>query len=438
MKFERLFKLRYSMGFPTVQPMPDAGRAGRVVVAGAGFAGLTAAFRLWQRGLETIVVEARDRVGGRVRSVRVATGAVAELGAEWIEEDDDAIHALARELEVDLAVAGIDYRRRTAVGPMAATTEEQEEFLRSAARARGGLDREAERRLSLGEFMATVPGTDRQRATFRARLQGTFAQDLDRIALRTAGVKGTFGSHSATYFRAAQGNEALAIAMAARLPDVRLGHVIEEVQQQGAGVTMSGRSGDGSFRIEADLAVVALPAPIVAALEFAPALPPRLLTALTELPMGVASKLVVGTAEPPAPRALQDMDVPFWCYAALGADGSLREVLTSFAGSPQAQDTLRTAHGDPEPWLARLHALNPDLEFAGEPLMAAWAGDPFSRGSYSAFDNASADREAVLAEPVGRILFAGEHTAGQWSGTMEGAVRSGERSARQVLEAEAG
>src|SRR5207249_9444023 len=188
-KFERLFKLRYSMGLPTVQPIPDAGRAGRVVVAGAGFAGLTAAFRLWQQGLETVVVEARDRVGGRVRSVRVATGAVAELGAEWIEEDDDAIHALARELGVELAMAGIDYRRRTAFGPMAATAEEQEEFLRSAATARGSLDQEAERRLSLGAFIASVPGTDRQRATFRARLQGSFAQDLDRIALRTAGVK---------------------------------------------------------------------------------------------------------------------------------------------------------------------------------------------------------------------------------------------------------
>jgi monoamine oxidase len=127
------------------------------------------------------------------------------------------------------------------------------------------------------------------------------------------------------------------------------------------------------------------------------------------------------------------MDVPFWCYAALGAEGLPREVITSFAGSPQAQETLSTAQGDPEPWLARLRALNPDVEFVGKPLMAAWADDSFSRGSYSAFDNASADREEVLAEPVGRIVFAGEHTAGPWSGTMEGAVRSGERAARQVL-----
>jgi monoamine oxidase len=426
------------MGLPTVQPDPDAERAGQVVVAGAGFAGLAAAFRLRQRGLQSVVLEARDRVGGRVRSVHLANGAVAELGAEWIEEDDETLHGLARELGVDLAVAGIDYRRRTAMGPLAAGIEEQDEFLQSAAKARASLDGEAERGLSLGQFIETVPGTDRQRATFRARLQGTFAQDLGRIALRTAELKGTFGVHPATYFRTAEGNQAIAEAMAERISDVRLGHVIEEVRPNREGVTVMGRSAHGPFRVTAAAAVVALPAPITATLQFVPRLPPPLRTALAELPMGVASKLAVATAGPPSPRALQDMEVPFWCYAALGGDGLPREVITSFAGSPQAQETLRTALGDPEPWFARVRAMNTDLIFVGEPLMGAWADDPFSRGSYSAFDNPSADREGLLAEPADRVIFAGEHTAGPWSGTMEGAVRSGERAARQVAERLAG
>ena len=424
------------MGILTVQPMSDTERAHHVVVAGAGFAGLTAAYRLWQRGVQSTVVEARDRVGGRVRSVRVATGAVAELGAEWIEEDDDAIHALAGELGIELALAGIDYRRRTAVGPMAATIEEQEEFRASARRARASLDREAERGLSLAQFIQTVPGSDRQRATLRARLQGTFAQDLDRIALRTAELKGTFGAHPAAYFRASDGNQNLAVAIASRLPDVRLGNVVEAVRQDETGVELSGTSRDGPFRIGAALAVVALPAPVVSTLTFKPELPFDLRTALAEVPMGVASKLVVGTDGPPSPRALQDTEVPFWCYAALGGDGRPREVMTSFAGSPQAQATLGTAAGDPESWLDRIRAMNPDLRFVGEPLMAAWAGDGFSRGSYSAFDNPTADHESMFSRSVGRVVFAGEHTAGAWQATMEGAVRSGERAAREVLQAD--
>jgi hypothetical protein len=149
--------------------------------------------------------------------------------------------------------------------------------------------------------------------------------------------------------------------------------------------------------------------------------------------MGVASKLAIATEGAPTPRALQNLEVPFWCYAAMGGDGRPREVLTSFAGSPQAQMTLRTAEGDPGPWLARLRDMNPDLTFRGEPVLAAWADDPFAHGSYSAFDNVSMDRIAVLAEPMGRVFFAGEHTAGPWQGTMEGAVRSGQRAAAEAL-----
>jgi monoamine oxidase len=225
--------------------------------------------------------------------------------------------------------------------------------------------------------------------------------------------------------------------MAARLPEVRLNHVVEEVRQDDERVTVQGgvpgASGSGgTFRVEGAAAVVALPAPILAGLALAPGLSADQHRAIREVPMGVASKLVVATQGPPAPRALQDMEVPFWCYAALGGDDRPREVLTSFAGSPQAQITLRTAAGDADPWLARLREMNPDLTFRGDPLLAAWAGDPFTRGSYSAIDNATMDRIAVLAEPAGRVFFAGEHTAGPWQGTMEGAVRSGQRAATEV------
>ena len=425
------------MGPSTVQPKDRSRRPGSVVVVGAGLAGLAAAFQLHQHGLDVVVVEARDRVGGRVRSVRVAGGAVAELGAEWIEHDDDALQELAKRLGVPLALAGIDYRRRRAVGSLAASIDEQEAFLVRAAALRSYLDPAEERELTLGRFIELVPGTNSQRATLRARLQGTFAQDLDLVALRSAGAKGTFDLYPADYYRVAEGNQTLATEMAARLPEVHLSHVVEEVRQDGEQVTVQGAlpgasGGAGRFRVEGAAAVVALPAPIVADLAFAPGLLPDQHRAIRELPMGVASKLVVATEDSPEPRALQDMEVPFWCYAALGGNDRPREVLTSFAGSPQAQMTLRTAAGDPGPWLARLREMNPDLTFRGDPLMAAWAGDPFARGSYSAFDNASVDRIPVLAEPAGRVFFAGEYTAGSWQGTMEGAVRSGQRAAAEV------
>jgi monoamine oxidase len=78
--------------------------------------------------------------------------------------------------------------------------------------------------------------------------------------------------------------------------------------------------------------------------------------------------------------------------------------------------------------------MNPDVTFEGEPVLYAWADDPYTLGAYSAWDSASWARRDAVARPVGRIAFAGEHTAGDdHHGTMEGALRSGRRAAGQVL-----
>jgi monoamine oxidase len=79
--------------------------------------------------------------------------------------------------------------------------------------------------------------------------------------------------------------------------------------------------------------------------------------------------------------------------------------------------------------------LNPDLRFTGETRMQAWATDPLTGGAYSFWDSASWDRMPLFQQSVGRVAFAGEHTAGpEHYATMEGALRSGERAADQVLE----
>jgi monoamine oxidase len=187
--------------------------------------------------------------------------------------------------------------------------------------------------------------------------------------------------------------------------------------------------------VRADAVVVAVPPRIAARLHFEPFLPEDLAIALRELPMGLASKLAIPLEDTPAPRAVQSAEVPFWCWVANGSGGSPRRCLTSFAGSQMALDALAAADGDPAPWMERLFALNPDLVEGGEPVLASWANDPFALGAYSAWDNRSWDRMGDLDRTVGRLAFAGEHTAGpEHHGTMEGALRSGVRAARQVLQ----
>ena len=84
----------------------------RVCVIGAGFAGLAAAAALADGGLEPLVLEARERVGGRVHSRRLANGAVVELGAEFVEDDQQTLVATAARLGLAMAPAGIAYGDR--------------------------------------------------------------------------------------------------------------------------------------------------------------------------------------------------------------------------------------------------------------------------------------------------------------------------------------
>ena len=91
--------------------------------------------------------------------------------------------------------------------------------------------------------------------------------------------------------------------------------------------------------------------------------------------------------------------------------------------------------GGPATWASRIAALRPDLAVdGGRALLTTWNDDPWAGESYSALtvDVAGGDGE-IIAAPAGRVHFAGEHTAGDWAGLMEGALRSGERAAREVL-----
>ena len=89
-----------------------------------------------------------------------------------------------------------------------------------------------------------------------------------------------------------------------------------------------------------------------------------------------------------------------------------------------------------ERWLAALVALRGDLDLEPESAMlSSWHDDPWVRGAYSARTLSSPLRDDDLVNPIGPLYFAGEHTAGEWHGLMEGALRSGRRAAEQVLSA---
>ena len=252
------------------KPLPRDTNGKAVAVVGAGFAGLAAARELVDGGYGVTVLEARDRVGGRVWTVRLSNGEVAELGAEWVMPDDAEVRRWTGRFGVPLVEAGVDYRRREAPGPRGAGADDQDLFLAVADDALATIPTSEVAGLSLGTFLDALDAPGAGRDAVRMRLQGTNACELDRVALRAAGDRGSFAARPATYHRMGPGNQALADAIAASLPDVRRGNRVSSIAHDARGVTAHV---DGGEDVRADAAVVAIPVRLAARLPYDPFLP---------------------------------------------------------------------------------------------------------------------------------------------------------------------
>jgi monoamine oxidase len=400
-----------------------------VCVVGAGFAGLAAAWALRRGGADVVVLEARDRVGGRVRSRRLPNGAVAELGAEFVEHDQHVVAATAAELGVQLAPAGMSYGDREPRGgpPVSRATlrAEIDRLGRMVAERRGRLPA-----MSVAALLDELPLDPGAREAIAARIQISAAQPLDQLAATSLEHGGsTFDTHES--LRVAGGNQRLALALAERLgPAVRVGVPVEAVSWSPAGARVRA----AGATIEADACVLTIPASVMGGIAFDPPLPGWKRTELDRVAYGHAAKLHVPLRGPVPPSAVMSVPDRYWTYTARGAGGEVQPLVSAFAGSLPALAGLRVAAG-PAAWLERLRRLRPDLAMdADGAVLATWDDDPWARAAYSTrVPGWRREDDELLARPVGPLHFAGEHTAGEWAGLMEGALRSGQRAAREVL-----
>ena len=187
--------------------------------------------------------------------------------------------------------------------------------------------------------------------------------------------------------------------------------------------------------IEADAVVIAIPTAPLAEIEFDPPLDGATADALRAVTYGQNSKLFMRLRAPAPPSAIMSVAGHFWTYTQLGPDGRPVPFVTGYTGTMSAVEDLSGPEGF-EGWAAALVALREDLDPEPESAMlSTWHDDPWVRGSYSARTVSSPLRDDDLAKPIGPLFFAGEHTAGEWHGLMEGALRSGRRAAEQVLSA---
>ncbi|MCU0314170.1 MAG: FAD-dependent oxidoreductase [Solirubrobacteraceae bacterium] len=448
-------------------------RGPRVVVVGAGLAGLVCARRLSAAGLRVTVIEAQQRIGGRCWSTRrIAPGVVGEHGGELIDTGHARIRALAAELDVPLtdllaadAEAGGERevlelggrRRRRALvaagaAPALARLEAEAERIGSYRWDRAGAAAQAFDERSAADWIAANVDGGARSAPGRLMtvdLTGAFGldpQDLSAIALLQLYTGPDAGPEER--FRVRGGADQLPRRLAAQLD--------ERALRVGTALAALRRRPDGRYDVVpdryrrpllADAVVLALPLPALREVDLGAAgIAPRTRRMIDELGMGTNAKLLLGLdrrtpafADWSGELSSDEPVLQTW-DTALGQPGE-QGLLTVFTGGRAGRELPGgAAHAEAPAGLVadvleRLEPVAPGITaaYTGRAWLDAWARDRWTGGSYAAFGPGQVTRFWGLgARPSGRVVFAGEHTSTRAQGYLEGAVESGERAARQV------
>jgi monoamine oxidase len=399
-----------------------------VAIIGAGAAGLGAARALENSGLSTIVLEARNRVGGRGHTIAAAPDIIFDVGCGWLHSaDENSFVAIAERLNFQIDKTRPPWREQSfdAAFPL----NERADFIkaldafddRAEEAAQSGRDRAASEYLEPG---------NRWNPMIDAISTYVNGCELDQVSILDVDAYDDTGIN----WRVRRGYGALMAAYGAPCP-LALNAQVTLIDHSGSRVRIETSQGT----LTSGKVIVTVPTNLIAnqAVRFHPALPAKV-DAARGLPLGLANKVMLALDEPEA----------------LPMDGNLRgatmrTAMGSFHLRPFGQPCIEGFFGG---------RFAQELEDAGDGALAAesideiaallgndyrrklkplaesrWGHDPFALGSYSHALPGHAGARAVLAAPVdGRLFFAGEATSPNFFSTAHGARDSGERAAREV------
>lgn len=393
-------------------------------MVGAGYAGLVAAEALVDAGWNVTVLEARDRVGGRAWTDRLANGAIIERGAEWVEDVQVEMLGLCERLGIPLARTGMSYHDRTPVGGPP-VSEEELAAGRAALRTLFAELGDEAYDISVADAIERLDAVEGAKVAFRARIECTSGAPATELAawhlLHLASAPEEVDSP-----RIATGSDAPARALAERLgARVRLSEPVQAITLDDDGVSV--RTPQGDYR--AAHIVLALPKPLLVQAPFAAILPAAVREVAETFGVSHAAKLFVPLAGDPAPSAVLDTRRDYWVWTANQGDEGLRPVLAGFAGSKPMLDLLEVER-DGTTWARSVAEVRPDLELDFDNAgTQTWADDPYAQGIYTHVRPGDRPNDDLLRQRHGRLVLAGEFTDDTWSGFMEGAIRSGQRAA---------
>jgi monoamine oxidase len=425
-------------------PAPADGPTADVLVIGAGIAGLRAAEVLVANGRRVIVLEARDRLGGRIYTDR-SWGVPVELGASWIHGvENNPIAALAaakgittQATDYESIMYGADGQR---LGDGALDDiEEQVADLVEAGRE-DSPDTDEPLRSALDRAIAAADLDPSERLNVEmgitASIEHEYATDTVNLSATNFDDGANEGGGDALL---PEGYDQVVAAVANGL-DVRLGHVVTSIDTSGDRAVVV--TSQGNFQAGAVVVTVPLGVLKAGTIEFLPALPERKSRAIAKLGMGTLSKTCLRFESQFWPDDAELIDI----VPSVSRRGQWVESLslTGLVDVPalmmfNAGEFARAVEAmtDPEVIASASNALKPAFPEFSAPtglLRSAWSVDPFSLGSYSFIGVGAslADRDA-LAEPDGRRVFAGEACSRDHAATVHGAYASGEAAAKALL-----
>lgn len=461
-----------------------------VAIVGAGLAGLVAARRLAAAGLRPLVLEARDRVGGRILNEEIGDGKGVEVGGQWIGPGQERIATLAAQLGVETFPTHDEGRHLLEVGGKrtsyaGALTEARVELLRDLSRAvsplaladlelaRARLDRMA-RKVPLDEPWTAPKARRWDEQTFAGWLRRNTRTAAARTLLELATeavwaaepadvslLHVLFYAHSGGGFnrllgtgggaqqdRFHGGSQRIPLLLAEQLGEeqLRLGSPVRRIEHAGDGVTLHAEWGElsATLTVRAKRAIVAVPPTLAGRIAYDPPLP-ALRDQLTQrMPQGTVIKTMAVYEEPfwradgLSGQAATDVGPARVVFDNSPPDGSPGVLLGFLEGRIAREWGARPAAERRQAVLAGHTRLFGERAMRPQRFVErVWADEEWTRGCYGCLMTTGGWTEfgRALRTPIGRLHWAGAETATVWNGYMDGAVQSGERACEEVAEA---